>query len=147
MMGANSSNMRVCIVGAKERDTEEDRQTVSDLMELISANQPGCLFITMLTHVGVGKFIREKCLERDSNDRFRFALIECNVRTYAQNLSKAELAQIYLARNGTPFEMSDVLYYLASEERRGPMEDLLERFSLAGRPVKVLMPGEPLELI
>jgi len=139
--------MRVCIVGAKERDTESDRRTVCDLMEQISEQSSGCLFITMMTHVGVGKFIREKCLERDANDRYRFALIECNTRVYAQNLAKSELAQIYLARNGTPFEMSDVLYYLASEERRGPMEELLQRFIDAGRPVKVLMPGDDLELI
>ena len=90
--------------------------------------------MTTLTHIGVGMFVRQKCMERDHNDQPRYALIECTVRVFARSLSKSELAQIYLARNATPFETSDIMIYLASEDRRGTMEDMLERFQRAARP-------------
>lgn len=134
--------MKIAIVGSKERDTEEDRQLVASLLEQLVLEAPHSVFVTALSHIGVGKFVRDKCLEKTELGRYRFALIECSVRIYAQSLSKSELSQIYLARNATPFETADMLIYLASEDRRGTMEDLLERFQRAGRPALVLMPGE-----
>ena len=115
-------------------------------MDAIVKATPGCVFVTSLSHLGVGRYIREKCLEK-VNGRFKFQLVDCNVRTYAADLSKSELAAVYIARNATPYEMSDVLYYLASEDRRGPMEDLLQRFIDGGRPTKVMLPGDPIEVI
>jgi hypothetical protein len=136
--------MNIAVVGSKERDTEEDRQLVSSLLEQLVLEAPHSVFVTALSHIGVGRFVRDKCLEKDNAGRYRFALIECTVRIYAASLSKSELSQIYLARNATPFETADMLIYLASEDRRGTMEDLLDRFTRAGRPTLVLMPGENL---
>lgn len=136
--------MNICIVGARERDTGEDRQLVGQLVEQIAAEAPHSTFISTLTHVGVGLFVKDKCLEKDVNNNYRFAFIECQVRMYARGLSRSDLSQIYLARNASPFEMSDVLIYLASEDRRGTMEELLERFQRAARPFLILGAGEPL---
>ena len=83
-------------------------------------------------------------MEKDDQNNFRYSLIECDVRIYARGMSKPDLAQVYLARNATPFELSDILIYLASEDRRGTMEELLERFLNAHRPAIVLHPGDPL---
>lgn len=136
------------IVGAKERDTDEDRALVGDLMEKAAVYYPGCLFITMLTQVGVGKFVKEKCLEKDGRGDFKFQFVACDVRLFAKNLSKAESAQIYIARNATVFELGQVFYYFASEDRRGTMENLImDRVAPAGLPYKVLLPGDPIELI
>ena len=132
------------MVGAKERDTEEDRLLVEKLVEQISSEAPHTVFVGMMTHIGVGRFLKDKILRRDGNGSFSFSMIECSVRVFARGMSKSDLVQIYLARNATPFEISDMLIYLASEDRRGTCEELLERFHHAGRPVLVLMPGDPL---
>jgi 2-methylaconitate cis-trans-isomerase PrpF len=136
--------MKIVVVGAKERDTEEDRVFVCDLMDRIASEAPHTTFVTTLTHMGVGKFAKEYGLTKDENNHYKFQLIECSVRIYAQYLSKSELAQVYLARNATVTEMGDMLIYLASEDRRGTCEDLLSRFRAAGRPTLVLMPGDAL---
>lgn len=136
--------MYIVIAGARERDTDEDRAYVCALIEQIHREASHTIFIGTLTHTGVGRFVREKCLERDSEGRYRFALIECSVKIFAQGLAKTDLAGIYLARNATPFEMADALIYLASEDRRGTVEELKLRFDRAARPVLVLAPGEAL---
>ena len=137
--------MKVAIVGAKERDTEEDRRVVDKLIEQIAAEAPHTVFVTMMTHLGVGKFVKDKILLRDPGDgHYLYSMIECSVRVYARGMAKPDLVQIYLARNATPFEMSDMLIYLASEDRRGTCEELLERFEKSGRPTLVLGPGDPI---
>ena len=134
--------MYIVIAGARERDTDEDRDYVNFLIEQIQQEAPHTIFVGTLTHTGVGRYVREKCLERDGEGRYRFALIECSVKIFAQGLAKSDLATIYLARNATPFEMADALIYLASEDRRGTVEELKTRFDKAGRPVLVLAPGQ-----
>ena len=136
--------MNIAIVGARERDTEEDRELVGKLMEQIAVEAPRSTFVAALTHIGVGRFVKDKCLEKDDQNNYRFALIECQTRIYSRSMSKSDLAQVYLARNATPFEISDFLIYLASEDRRGTMEDLLDRFLAAHRPVLLLKPGDAL---
>jgi hypothetical protein len=140
--------MRICIIGAKERDTTADGEYVVELMRAIKARTPSVIFVTMLTHLGIGKYMRDACAVKNPvTNKLEFALIDSTVRIFATGLSRSELAQIFMARNATPYELSDMLYYLASEERRGPMEDLLQRFIDGGRPYKVLGPGQPIELI
>ena len=136
--------MNILIVGARERDTEEDRQTVCTLMDRLDAEAPRSTFVSMLTHTGVGRFVKEKCLERDDQGSFRFSFIEFSTRVYSHSQSKSDLSKLYLARNASPFEYGDVLIYLASEDRRGTMEDMLDRFLDAHRPVIILRPGEQL---
>lgn len=137
--------MKVVIVGAKERDTIEDRDLVCRLVEKIAAEAPRTIFVGSMTHVGVGRFLKDKCLEHDPvSGRYRYVLVDCSVRVFAQGLSKADMSQIFLARNATPLEIGDLLIYLASEDRRGTCEDLVDRFVKAGRPVVILAPGEPL---
>jgi hypothetical protein len=140
--------MRICVVGAKERDTKADGEYAVQLMRAIKEKTPNVLFITMLTHIGIGRYIRAAAEVRDpATGQFEFALIDCTVRLFTKNLSRSDLSQIFIARNATPYELSDMLYYLASEERRGPMEDLLQRFIDGGRPYKLLRPGDPIEVI
>jgi hypothetical protein len=136
----------VVIVGAKLRDAPEDKAVVCALMELAAKRYPNCCFVTMLTSMGVGSFVKQKCLEKDSLDRFRFQLIECNVRLYASNLSQSESSTIYIARNATVYEMGDVFLYLAMPDRRGPLEDLIDRAVRGERPYRVFLPGDELTL-
>lgn len=131
-------------MGAKERDTEEDRRVVDLLIEKVAVEAPHTVFVTMMTHTGVGKFVKDKILQRDSAGRYSYSMIECEVRVYSRSMAKPDLAQIYLARNATPFEVSDMMIYLASEDRRGTCEELLERFQRGGRPTLVLEPGDPI---
>jgi len=136
--------MKLVIVGAKERDTEEDRLFVHALMDQIAAEAPHTTFVTALTHMGVGRFVKEYGLTKNADNRYIFQIVECSVRIYAQDLSKPELAQIYIAKNATVAELGDMLIYLASEDRRGTCEDLLSRFEALRRPTLVLMPGDAL---
>jgi hypothetical protein len=136
--------MRVLIVGAKERDTDEDRRLVAELMDRISAEAPYTLFVSMMTHTGVGRFVKDKALQKSGEGRYAHRMIDCSQRIFAKGLAKSELVELYLARNATPFESSDMLIYLASEDRRGTCEELLERFQKANRPVLVMRPGDPI---
>jgi len=138
--------MKIVIVGSKDRCSEEDRALVHELIEMAGKAYPSCLFITMLTHEGVGLCTKQKCLEKGSNDNFRFQLVEINVRLYAKLLSKSEVSSIYIARNATMFELADAVIYLANHERRGMVEDLIQRIIAAGRPYIVLLPGEKAKL-
>jgi hypothetical protein len=142
--------MRVCIIGAKERDTTADSEYVVNLMRAIKAATPNVIFITTLTHMGIGKFVRAACAVKDPvTNKHEFNLIDANVHIFVPSsaLSKSDLAQIFMARNATPFELSDMLYYLATDARRGPMEDLLQRFIDHKRPYKILYPDDPIEVI
>jgi hypothetical protein len=140
--------MNVVVVGAKERCTEEDRELVNELLEKVAAACPNCVFVTMLTHVGVGKYVKEKCLEKNKQGQFRFQLIECTMRLFARQLSKSDVSSIYIARNATVFELGDAFYYFAGEDRRGTMEELFEqRVIPSGRPYRVFAPGEGITLI
>lgn len=140
--------MNCVIVGSKERDTEEDRALVGELMEKAAAYYPNCLFVTMLTSVGVGLFVKQKCTEKNGAGKFRFQCVACDVKIYASNLTHAESSAVYLARNATVFELGSLFYYFASEDRRGTMEDLImNRVAPAGLPYKIFAPGDPVELI
>ncbi len=139
--------MNVVIVGAKDRNTEEDKELVHRLMDAAAKHYPNCVFVTMLTHVGVGKFVKEHCLEKGPHNGFRYQLIECAMRLFAQRFSKNELSAIYIARNATVHELGDVFYYFACPERRGTMEELIERAERDGRPCRVMLPGEDFQLL
>src|ERR1035437_5159832 len=137
--------MKIVIIGAKERNTPEDRQAVNALIEMAAVAYPGCVLITMLTHEGVGLFVKAKCLEGAPD--FKYQLVEISVRLYAKNLSKNEVSESYLARNASMFEVGDCFIYLASESRRGMIEELIpERVIPSGRPYRILLPGDKLEL-
>ena len=139
--------MKIVIVGAKDRNTDEDKALVEELVDLAAKTYPNCVFVTMLTHEGVGLFVKQKCLEKGSNSNFKFQLIEVNLRLYAKQLSKSEVSQIYLARNATMFELADMLIYLANNDRRGMIEDLvLNRIVPSGRPYIILLPSEKAKL-
>ena len=139
--------MNVVIVGAKNRDTQEDKDQVLKLLDEAAKHYPNCVFVTMLTHVGVGKFVKERCLEKGARNGFRYQLIECATRLFCQQFSKNELSAIYIARNATVHELGDVFYYFAAEDRRGTMEDLIERAERSGRPCCVMLPGEEFKLL
>lgn len=140
--------MVIVIVGAKDRTGPQEQADVNQLIELCAAAYPGCLFVTMLTQdESVGKFVREKCAERDSRGNYRFKLVEANLRVYASNLSKSEVSQIYISRNATVFELGNVFYYFAGNSRRGTMEDLVQRVEKAGMPLKIFLSGDPVKLL
>lgn len=139
--------MNVTIVGAKERDTPKDMEQVEELMELAHAYYPSCTFVTMLTHVGIGKAVKDFALAKSEQGEFKYQLVVCEVRVYASNLSKSENKGIYIARNATLFELCDMAYYFGMPDRRGTLEDFITRLDEAKRPYKIFMPGEAIELI
>ena len=139
--------MNIVIVGAKDRKSQQERDDVNELMDMLIKHYPGALFITMLAwEEGIGRFVKEKCREQDSEGRFKFKLVEANVRVYASDLSQSEVSQIYIGRNATLFEIGDVLYYFASPSRKGTLENLVERMVDGGRPTVVFLPGDQMRL-
>lgn len=139
--------MRVAIVGAKDRCTLEDKKLVEELIEKVSASHFDVLYVCTNTWTpGIGQFVRSKCLERAGSD-FRFQVVLVDMRTYSSHCSRTEMADIFIARNAAIHELADVLYYFATSDRRGTIEDLVERMNRANRPVKVFLPGDPVEAI
>jgi hypothetical protein len=139
--------MNVVVVGAKERISEEDKSLVSELIDQIDQRYSACMFISTLTHNGVGKFVKEKCLEKDIKGRFKNQFLDIEIRSYASNLSKVEYGSICLALNATLVELASIVYYFANESRRGTLENLVDRSMAVGIPTKVLLPGEPITLL
>jgi hypothetical protein len=138
--------MTVVIVGGKGRESERDRAQVRKLIELCSEQYPLCTFATTLTTAGVGYFVKEKCLE-STNGKYRYQLIDVNVRSMGANLLNTEERNgVLLTRNATLAEMGDLFYYFGTAERRGMMEDLIQRIE-GKRPYKVFLPDSELELI
>ena len=140
--------MNVAVLGGKGRDSDEDRKFVFRLLDECAARYPLCSFVTTMTNIGVGYFVKEKCLEQ-TNGKYRHQLVEVSVRLMgADLLSPDERNTVLLARNATLFKLGDVFYYLANRERRGMMEELIQkRVSPSNRPYKIFLPGEELQLI
>jgi hypothetical protein len=131
------------MLGAKERDTDEDRELVQTLMQMCRKKYGHCMFVSLDQQMGVGQFLRQLCQEKDSHNRYVHQLILCGTRLFAVDLPKAELVPIFMARNATLFELGDVFIYLANEERRGTIEELIQdRVKPSGRPYVVLEPGD-----
>ncbi len=140
--------MRVVIVGARERETDEDRRLVEELVDKIAATNFDVIFIcTNSWNKGVGQFVRTKCLEKDDRSQFKYQVVIFDVRAYTSRRSPAEMADFYIARDESLFVIADALYYLAGHDRKGTAEDLVAKMQAAGRPVKILAPGEPISLI
>jgi hypothetical protein len=136
--------MNICVVGAKERNTPQDKELVAELINKLAQEFPNPVFITMLTHTGVGRFVKEHCIEKRPDGKFKWQLITVDFRLYAVGLSQAELSQVYIARNASPFELGSAFVYFANSTRRGTMEDLIQRAEKAGIPNRIFMPGEPI---
>lgn len=135
-------------MGSKERETEEDQKLVEQLIEKIAAKHFEVLFICTNSWTrGVGQFVRAKCTQKDGNGVFLHQLIIFDIRTYAQYLSRDQMAEIYISRNAAIFELADMLYYFADRKRMGTFDDLCKRMQEAGRPTRIFMPGEPVTLI
>lgn len=139
--------MRVAIVGSKERNTTQDKELVEQLIDMVTDTTFDVRFVcTDSWQAGIGQFVRGKCTEKVRGE-FKHQVIIYDVRTYTSHLSRQEIADIYLARNAALFEISDVLYFFSGSDRRGTIEDLVEKMQAAGRPVKVFMPGDKVSLI
>ena len=138
--------MNIVIVGAHNRISSDDRKLVSDLIDGLAEKYSSCLFVTTAHSEGVGKYVREKCLERNVRNEYKYQLAVVNVQLFVSKRSREEVAAIYQTRNATLLELGDVYYYLASDSRTGMMETLINSAEALGRPVKVLLPGDPLEL-
>lgn len=135
--------MTIVIVGAKERNTQTDRELVYALIDLAAKRYPSCIFVTTMSGVGVGKFVKEKCLEKNSRQEYKYQFIDVDLRIYATGLSPAEASMLYIARNATLFELGDVFLYLGTDVRRGPLEDLIQkRVEPSGRLYRVFLPGD-----
>ena len=139
--------MKVVIVGAKTRNTNHDRVQVNELIDAAWAKYPNCLFVSTSHNEGVGKYVREKCLERTGAGLFKYQLALVNIQLYVSKLSRQEVTALYQTRIASLLEIGDIYYYLASENRTGVMEELIGRALAMNRPVKILLPGDPIELI
>jgi hypothetical protein len=132
--------MRVAIIGASGRNTPQDRLLVEKLIAELQTKHSGCLFVTTAHSDGVGKFVREKCLEKDAHGQFKYQLALINIQLFVSNLPRAEVAALYQARNPALLEIADVFYYLANSSRTGMLENVIEKAQALNRPVHILMP-------
>ncbi len=138
--------MNVVIVGAHNRASKDDRKLVSDLIDALAAKYSSCMFVTTAHSEGVGKYVREKCLEKNVRNEYKYQLAVVNVQLFVSKRSREEVAAIYQTRNATLLELGDIYYYLASDSRSGMMETLITSAQELGRPVTVMLPGDPLDV-
>jgi hypothetical protein len=137
--------MNVVIVGSKYRNIETDRGLVDELLEKCIKTYGSCLFFTIRQTEGVGRMIFEACSKKDHLERYVYQFADINVRLFAKNLSNTEASVVYLARNAFLYEVGDVFFLLADEERKSAVEELFsKRVEPSGRPFKIFLPGEPI---
>ena len=140
--------MNVVIVGATDRKSIDDRLLVNKLIDLAYRTYPECVFVTTLSHTGVGKFVKDKCMEKTAENANVYQLVECSIRVFATTFSRPETMQVLLAANAALFELGDVFYFFASEDRRGTTEELItKRVIPSGRAYKIFLPGQDVSLV
>ena len=140
--------MKIVIVGARDRDSDADKEAVGALIERAYDKYIDCVIITAFASNGIGQFVKEKCLEKDGGGNFKFQMIECLVRTYTRNLTRVEYGEVCVAMNALLFELGDCFFMFAADDRRGTLEELItERVQPSGRPYRVFLPGDPVQLI
>ena len=140
--------MKIVIVGAKDRTAASDKKDVDTLIELAASTYPDCVIVTAFAYAGIGQFVKEKCLEKDEQNQFRFQLIECSLRTYTRSLTRIEYGEVCVAMNAMLFELGDCFYHFASTDRRGTLEELItDRLIQQNRPFRVFLPGDTITVI
>ena len=134
--------MNIVIVGGNGRNTQQDRQAVNELVDKLHQKHANCLFVTTAHSDGVGKFVREKCIEKDSRGKFKYQLALINIQLFVSNLPRAEVTALYQARNPAMLEIGDIFYYFANVSRSGMMEDMIAKAVSMNRPAKIFQIGD-----
>ena len=133
--------MFVVVVGAVERREEGDEELMVTILEDLRKKYPSLVVISAACDKGIGNVIKTHCLE----EKMRFRFMEVYTRIFAE-LPKTKLAQVFIARNANLEELGDEFHIFATRDRRGSVEDLIQRVSAKGdRPVYVYVPGEGLK--
>ena len=136
--------MKVVIVGARKRSEREDEPIVNKLMDDLLNRYPSLTIVATSCDRGVGKILKNRCLPLGTkNPKAQFKFVEITIRVYsAEELTKAELAETFSARNAMLQEIGEEFHVFVEEEPRGNMLDLIERVNRAGGPIAVYKKGE-----
>ncbi|MDE2104533.1 MAG: hypothetical protein KGL39_45275 [Patescibacteria group bacterium] len=124
--------MFVVIVGSRERNVEEDRDKVAELLNELHGKYPSLVVTSCGCDRGVGLWVKEFCMTRANRDRFRF--VEISAKMYGVGLVRTQKAQIFMARNSMLVEMGEEFHvFNDTSGRRNAVSDLCSRLTNAGR--------------
>lgn len=134
--------MRVVIVGARLRSESEDFTLVNSLIDELKKMYPGLFIVTTACDRGVGKIVKNRLIPVDPNKPPIIPFLEVAYRIWGEDMPKAVYANIYLTRNPALLALGEEFHIFVDKDKRGVMQDLLERVQDAGLPYSVYQPNE-----
>ena len=138
--------MRVVIAGAWHLVEDDYTSLVNDLITGLYQMYGDTLkVITGGCDRGIGKIVKARCLPADEtghrSKKAEYDFLEVNMKVYWERPSKAELAQIWVARNALWSELGEEFHIFTDRQGGGAMQDLIERVVAQGLPHSVYKPG------
>ena len=137
--------MIVVIVGARRRSEREDEPLIHKLVDDLINRYPKLKIVGTSCDRGIGKILKNKCLPLgQKNPKAKLDFVEVMVRVYSprEELTKAELAEIYEASNAMLNENGDEYHVFVEEEPRGNMIGLIQRVKERGASLAIYRKGE-----
>ena len=139
--------MKIVIVGAKDRESEDDRLDVAALLDALEVKYHNFTVVTVMSHTGIGKLVKNFCSAPKDGRKHRFAFCEADVRVYANDLNREDMAQLYTARNAMLFEIGDLFFGFPHPQRRAVVDELFsKRVEPNNRPHRIFLPGDDITI-
>jgi hypothetical protein len=139
--------MKIVIVGAKDRDSADDLRDVSELLDKLEERYQSFTVLTVMSHFGIGKLVKELCGKATPSKLHRFPFVEADIHVYANDLGRDDMVQLYMGRNAMLMELGDIFYHFPHPQRRSVVDELFaNRVIPASRPHKSFLPGDDIEL-
>lgn len=121
--------MFVVVVGSRDWNNEPAVEQVRKLLYELREKYPGLVLVTSSTDKGVGKIVRDVCMESKS----QFELCDLHMKVHAQ-LNRPKLAQVFYARNAALAELGEEYHIFVDKNRRGSFEDLVDKLEKSSSP-------------
>lgn len=139
--------MRTVILGARRRSEQEDEPLVNRVIDDLMDRYPQLKIVSGSCDRGVGKVVKTKCLPEEDGPRSkaRFNFIEFHLRPYlvVPELTSAEFAEMFIARNAFLNEYGEEFHLFVDEDGpRGMMADLVNRIKQRKAPYVLYKPGD-----
>lgn len=134
--------MNVVVVGAWNRKEQEDHKLVNALLDDLKRRYPKLRIISTGCDRGVGKIVKNRCMPQQQDEPGEIDFIEIITRIYVADINKADLAEIFHARNRVAEVLGEEFHIFVDHECKGVMYDLYHEVAESGRPVAVYYVGE-----
>lgn len=126
--------MFIVVMGDLKRDTENDKQQVNNLLDVLKQQVSDLTIVSAACSKGIGSFVRSRCIQNVGNLEFRF--IEYDVKIWGI-LGKAVMSKVYASRNPAIEAIGDVFHLFPFGGDVGHIADLINRVKASGLPLVI----------